>query len=358
MEVCADPLTQPRAVCGDGTTFRFAYRRAEGPSAGLLVYFRGGGGCTDYISCWGRDGQGGAGRRVATLENERSSPELLPVVRRTFGYFDQQDPSALYADFDILYVPYCTGDGGLASREVTFTRPADADPSAPETRTTYFHGLDNRAVVVDFAARTFGTPSRLVIAGSSAGAYASLGAVPDLVAAFPGVADVAYHGEGGVGVGLPNQQTLVQQVVGGHDGQQGRPYVRFVQFSFESDAIQQNFAPPPYTQEPAAFRAELRRLVQARAAAFPDNYRYYLLPGTCHTLALQVALYQEFTRTGAMWRPTMPAVRPNPVLVEDGLPFVEYLRGLDRGSGPFGATHPNVGPDEGVVSGECPLPGG
>jgi hypothetical protein len=54
----------------------------------------------------------------------------------------------------------------------------------------------------------------------------------------------------------------------------------------------------------------------------------------------------------------MPAVRPNPVLVEDGLPFVEYLRGLDRGSGPFGATHPNVGPDEGVVSGECPLPGG
>ena len=68
-----DPRTMPNVVCGDGSPYRMSYRPATGASQGLLLYFRGGGGCSDYVTCWGVDGRGGMGRRVGTMENTRNT---------------------------------------------------------------------------------------------------------------------------------------------------------------------------------------------------------------------------------------------------------------------------------------------
>ena len=352
VEVCA-PADQPRAVCGDGSPYRFSYRRAEGASAGLLVYFRGGGNCTDYVSCWGTDGMGGTGRRVSTLENERSAPEVIPSLGRSMGFFDQVDPTALFADFDIVYASYCSGDGGLQSTEETFARPPEADPSAPASITTYFRGVDNRRVVVAAAAALFPSPARLVVAGSSAGSFAAMGAVPELVGAFAAVEDVTYYGEGGIGVGRSSFDALVEETISAHDGEGGRPLVRFVHFSFDADETQRQYAPPPFTGDPAAFRAELLRVVAAREAAHPRNYRSLVWSGTCHTVGNSVALYQAFENVGGRWAPVMPAVRPNPELVEGDVSLVDAIRDLTRGSGPL--TLDSVTPSE--VGTGCGLPG-
>jgi hypothetical protein len=357
VEVCADRTTHARAVCGDGTPFRFSYRRATGESAGLLVYFRGGGNCTDYVSCWGVDGRGGAGRRVSTLGNTRTAPEVLPELGRTFGVFDRVDVAALFPDFDVLYVSYCSGDGGLASTEETFSRPPEADASAPATITTYFRGIDNRRAALAWAAAEFVAPARVVVWGSSAGAYASLGAVPDIAAAWAAARDVTWWGEGGVGVGRASFDALFSDTLAQFDGEAGRRLVRFVQFSFTSDAMQVSYAPPPFDSE-AAFRAELRRTLEARAARAPRNYRYVAAPGRCHTLALEPALYQAFRRVGMGWQPVVPAARPNPELVFEGLSVVSSMREATRGSGPFDATFPNRSPDWSLASDRCELPRG
>ncbi len=357
VEVCADRISHPRAVCGDGTPFRFSYRRATGTSAGLLVYFRGGGNCTDYISCWGVDGQGGAGRRVGTLTNTRTGPEVLPGVARTFGLFDRVDMAALFPDFDVLYVPYCSGDGGLQSTDETFLRPPEANASAPATITTYFRGIDNRRAVLAWARGQFTAPTRLAVWGSSAGSYASMGAIPDIVAAWPSVADVTWWGEGGVGVGRVSFSALFSDNISQFDGQAGRKLVRFVQFSYASDATQVNYAPPPFNTEPT-FRAELKRVLEERAASFPRNYRAVVVTGRCHTLALEPSLYQAFQRVGMGWQPVTPAVRPNPELVFDAVSLVTVMRQATRGSGPFDASFPTLAPDWTTASARCELPRG
>jgi hypothetical protein len=352
VEVCAS-AEHPRAVCGDGSPYRFSYRPAEGSSAGLLVYFRGGGNCTDYVSCWGTDGMGGTGRRVSTLENERTSPEVLPGLGRTFGFFDRVDPAALFADFDVVYASYCSGDAGLTSTEETFVRPPEASPEAPAEIVTYFRGIDNRRAVIAEALARFPAPARLVVAGSSAGSYAALGAVPELSAAYPDVADVSYFGEGGIGVGRPSYSALFADTLAAHDGAEGRPLVRFLQFSFDLDATQQGYAPPPFTTDADAFRAELFRLVLDREAAHPGHYRSFVATGTCHTVANNPALYQAFARTAGRWAPVMPAVRPNPELVEGGVSLVETLRSFTRGGGPlaFDSVRPAA------TGTDCALPG-
>ncbi len=355
VEVCADPARHPRAVCGDGSPYRFSYRRSRGASAGLLVYFRGGGNCTDYVTCWGVDGQGGAGRTVGTLSNQQTSAEVLPSLMRTFGIFDQVDPTALFADFDILYVPYCSGDGGLQSTEQTFARPPQANPAAPAMITTYFRGIDNRRAVLQWASSQFGSPSRLVVWGSSAGSYSSMAAIPEIVDGWPSARDVTWWGEGGVGVGRPAFGTTVDETVARFDGQAGRRLVRFVQFSYASDAEQVRFAPPPYFGDEPMFRGELRRVLEARAARAPNNYRYVAVPGRCHTLALEPSLYQDFERVGGRWQPVMPVARPNPELVFNSVSLVSLMRLVTRGSGPFDASFSNVAPDWSMASDRCEI---
>ena len=357
LEVCADPSRYPDAVCGDGSPYRFSYRPAQGASQGLLLYFRGGGACNDYVSCWGIDGKGGAGRRVSTLENDvNTAPAVLPVLQSTLGIFFLAEPLNPLRAYDQVHIAYCTGDAGLRDDTEVLARPPEADADAPQSITTHFHGRDNLLFALDRARELFANPHAIVMFGSSAGSHAALSAVPMVDERWPDPqTPLAFYSEGGVGVGLETIDQAVLDTIAAFDGQGGRRLVRFAQFSFISDKTQRSFAPTAW-QDPQAFQAGLKALLEARAAANPGNYRYFALPGTCHTLAQNVALFQQFTNASGSWKPVLPAVRPNPDLAEGGVALTDWLTALVT-SPSFDASLANVAGDFATVATTCPVPG-
>lgn len=353
LEVCVDRARFPEAVCGDGSTFRFSYRPAEVSSEGLLLYFRGGGFCNDYVSCWGRDGRGGDGRRVGTMTNsENTAPSVIPALGRTIGIFDREDPDSPFARFDVVHVSYCTGDTGGGTERIELVRPPDADPSAPASIPTFFHGAYNVAAAIAWVQETFPRPPRLVVYGSSAGSYASSRALPEVLAAYPETAAVTWIGDGGAGVGRASAGDLDALLVR-YDGSTDR-LVRFAQFSFQSDATQIEFLPAGSGGE-AEFRAGLRAIVESRSTAAPDRYRSFAPPGTCHTIAQSVALYRQFTTAGGRLSPVVPEVRPNPDVTLDGVAVTAWLRSIVYGSGPMGADIESHAGDWTTPRLDCPL---
>jgi len=360
VQVCADPASNPDARCGDGSPYRFSYRPATGASQGLLVYFKGGGNCTDYVSCWGKDGRGGEGRRVGTMENtKRTEPYVLPpeAGARTFGFFDRVEAASPFREFDVVYVSYCTGDAGIgAPRVVDLARPPGADPAAPPTIRTYFHGEHNVALAIGFAKKQFPSPKRLAIVGSSAGAYASLKAVPALADAYasPSI-PIAYYGEGGLGVGRAQFIDEGNDIVASHNGASGKPLVRFTQFTHISDATQVDYAPPPYDNA-SAFQTAARSLLEERAAKNPSNYRFFAAEGTCHTVAQTPALYMQFEEVSGKLVPKQPVVKPNPDLTIQGQNLVAWLGSLVTGSGLFDASFLSRAGDWSKIATACKLP--
>lgn len=358
IEVCASPAANPDAVCGDGSPYKFSYRPASGQSKGLLLYFRGGGGCTDYVGCWGLDGQGGEGRRVSTMSNtEFTGPGVHPLLGQTLGVFYLVEPTNPLRQYDQIHIAYCTGDAGLKNEEQVFQKPEGAAPDAPASIKTYFHGQANIAFALDTVLGLFPTPKRLVILGSSAGSWASMASVTGILQRWsdPSI-PVAYYGEGGIGVGSANWNQLVLELLGSLNGTGGNRLVRFAQFSFISDEVQRAFAPPGY-QDSAAFQAEMRSLLEGRAAANPINYRYFAIPGSCHTLAQNPGLFQQFTKASGTWKPVQPAVKPNPDLSVGEVNLLPWLTTLIEGDS-IPESMGNVAGDWEAVSTTCLLPGG
>ncbi len=358
IEVCATPDLYPQAMCGDGSGYKFSYRPAQQESKGLLLYFKGGGSCSDYITCWGVDGLGGAGRRVSTLSNaEMTAPGVLPSLGKTLGIFYRVEATNPLRDYDQVYIAYCTGDVGMKNVEQVLVKPAEADPEAPESIKTYFHGQYNIQFALQQAVELFPTPKRIVIFGSSAGAHASMSAVPQVVQLWSDpTTPIGYYSEGGVGVGAAFLNQSTEGTIGSFTGANGSRLVRFAQFSFISDETQRSFAPLEFQQE-AAFQAELKKLFEARANQFPLNYRYFAIPGTCHTLAYNPGIFQQFTKESGAWKPVSPAVKPNPDLNVGDVNLVTWLTALVETDGwPQGAL--NVAGDWLTISGVCPVPGG
>lgn len=358
IEVCASPSADPDAVCGDGSPYKFSYRPASGQSKGLLLYFRGGGGCSDYVGCWGLDGVGGEGRRVSTMSNtEFTGPGVHPLLGQTLGIFYLVEPTNPLRQYDQVHIAYCTGDAGLKNEEQVFEKPEGAAPDAPASIKTYFHGQANIAFALDTVLGLFPTPKRLVILGSSAGSWASMASVTGILQRYGDASiPVAYYGEGGIGVGSANWNQMVLELLGSLNGTGGNRLVRFAQFSFISDEVQRAFAPLGY-QDPTAFQAEMRSLLEGRAAAHPLNYRYFAIPGSCHTLAQNPGLFQQFTKASGTWKPVQPAVKPNPDLSVGEVNLLPWFTTIIEGDS-ITESMGNVAGDWEAVSTTCLLPGG
>lgn len=192
--------------------------------------------------------------------------------------------------------------------------------------------------------------------GSSAGAYSAMGAVDRVTSTFTAATDFAVVAEGGVGVGRAAFEASATDTIKAYDGTNtGKPLVRFGHVTFSADATQRSFAPPQY-QTPAAFSAEARRIMQARALASAANFRYFVPAGTCHTFLQSPGLYQQFSIDGNMPRPVQPRVSPNPDLLVDDVPYVSWLKGVVTSSDPFERL-PNPASWDATEK-PCPLPGG
>jgi hypothetical protein len=94
------------------------------------------------------------------------------------------------ADWNFVYVPYCTGDEHVGSTTDGTVRPLDVNfdgqPDLPGLQNQQFVGYDNVGRTLEYVARYLGTDyDRVLLTGSSAGGVGALGNFRQVAEAFP-----------------------------------------------------------------------------------------------------------------------------------------------------------------------------
>lgn len=145
------------AVCGDGSQYKFFVNYSE-VSNNLVVAFEPGGACWDYDSCTGQNGIRGA----ANVDGIPDSH--MDVGGRIVPFFQREYDDNFTRDWNMVYVPYCTGDVHVGNAEVVYT-----DPDGQDQITFHHAGHRNTLAVIDWMAEQFETIPRFLATGCSAG---------------------------------------------------------------------------------------------------------------------------------------------------------------------------------------------
>lgn len=320
----------------DGVKSDFSFFYRPGKKEKLAVFFNGGGACWDYTTC------------VASLQSQL--PTYVPAMDASNtpvgagGMFDLSRDDNPFKDWSIVFVPYCTGDIHWGSQDVTYTDPTGQGPAT----TIHHRGFDNFLVVRDWIKRRFterqhggGTSSdvnKLVVTGSSAGAYGASLAFPYLKQTIPGAKGYML---GDAGNGVINDSFYTQALSGTNAVWAVRKNLptwvpgidnvldvgaygflpayystlahyygkdRFAQYTTNWDAVQALFYNiMENTQNPAewvnltpeVFGTWNYLMTQyTSATAGNSNYRYFVEPGCNHTLMRDPEFYSSTSAGG------------------------------------------------------------
>ncbi|MFT3698995.1 MAG: pectin acetylesterase-family hydrolase [Kofleriaceae bacterium] len=152
--------------CASGTATGIGINPHAG-ATDVVIYFEGGGACTDADSCWGATPKANnlAGYDATTFE--AAQQRKYPLLNRALA----GNP---FKDKNLVYIPYCTGDmhGGAT----------DVDLG---TMHTYFWGAKDLDLFLARLAPTFPTAQHIWSYGTSAGGFGSFLAYSHVTAAFP-----------------------------------------------------------------------------------------------------------------------------------------------------------------------------
>ena len=292
------------------STYAFFYR--PGPADGLVVFFNGGGACWDAATCSkprlagdkaffsGKDDQDMVGVYKA---------ELLPGdgPARMGGLLDRTNANNPVRDWSVLFVPYCTGDVHSGSNTARYLMPGTGQPFTIEHR-----GWDNMQVILPWLRANARRPSRLLVSGSSAGAYGAATHFTALRELYP-QARAVYLGDSGQGVTTPAFErlrnkhwnyTLPASVFGPRAQETPDaevvaklaahfPKDRFAQFTTIQDATQTAFYAQmgPDGQACNAWTNTMLRELSSRQTA--PNFRSYVAQGNTHTILRAPLFYSE-----------------------------------------------------------------
>jgi Pectinacetylesterase len=162
----------PGTYCSDGSQYRFWYYDAPG-SNNLLISFEGGGACWDYPSCSGALGILGAAHPngiPADYITQFEPQYVSPIVNGADpGIPGRPKKSIATAGWDVVYMPYCTGDVHIGNNVVTYTDPTGANPPI-----VFRHvGFNNTVAALNFLHTRFPSINKLLVTGFSAGGVAS-----------------------------------------------------------------------------------------------------------------------------------------------------------------------------------------
>jgi hypothetical protein len=154
-------IEPPGVVCGNNSQYKF-FANFSAKSDNLVVVFEPGGACWDYDSCTGKNGIRGAANRDGLPDDHWV---LAPFISPFLSRFDETSPSR---DWNMVYVPYCTGDVHTGNRVATYTRTGNPDVT--------FHHDGHAAVaqVVEWLDQSFTHVPKLLVTGCSAGGVGSL----------------------------------------------------------------------------------------------------------------------------------------------------------------------------------------
>ncbi len=162
----------PDTLCGDGSQYKF-YVYDSPTSNNLLLYFEGGGACWDYPSCSGQAGILGAAHPNGIPDNYIADFQpryVSPLVNGADpGLPLRPKKDIATKGYDVVYMPYCTGDVHVGNNVVTYTDPAGVNPPI-----TWRHvGYNNTRKALDYLHTRFPTVGKLLVSGFSAGGTAT-----------------------------------------------------------------------------------------------------------------------------------------------------------------------------------------
>jgi hypothetical protein len=162
----------PGAICGNGSQYRF-YVYDSPTSTNLLLYFEGGGACWDYATCSGQAGLLGAAHPNGIPNDyihEFQPQYVSPLVNGADpGIPLRPKKDIATKGYDVVYMPYCTGDVHVGNNVVTYFDPAGQQPPI-----TWRHvGYNNTRLALDYLATRFPNVAKLLVSGFSAGGTAS-----------------------------------------------------------------------------------------------------------------------------------------------------------------------------------------
>jgi pectinacetylesterase len=278
-------------LCIDGSEFTMA-TRDQGTDE-LLIFLQGGG------ACW-------PGLNACTESLDKGIPKI--------GVLDPDQANNPLASRSTVYIPYC--DGGLHGSDKDHDSDADGRPDR------FQRGLHNLSASLDVAVRTFPSPSRIVLAGSSAGGFGTITALPLVRQLYPDVPIVAIN-DSGLGILRPDEPEFARQrfedwnltafipasceTCIGEDGH----ITDYHKWQLEQD---NNFTlgMMSYTRDAVisvtftraggeVFEQELVPELEDLEAAFPTRVRSFVVDGSSHTFLLGSLETTSGTVTVADW---------------------------------------------------------
>ncbi len=260
-------------MCMRGDYFRAS--RRDGESDNLLIFLQGGGACWSEFC-------------LAVT----AAPEGVPASADILNPGLEVNP---VRDWDVVYVPYC--DGSMFAGDMDHT---------DETPARYHRGLQNLSAALDIAAEHYPNPPRVMLGGSSAGAYGSLLGVMLVRHIYPD-AEILLVNDSGPGLGLDGDDNFLATLLdefniarfipgdcedcldNGHIiGLLGwimdrDPNLKVSFFASWYDGVIANiFLKIP----PADYRDSLRRETDRMQQRFPQRFRRFIVDGAVHTTLL------------------------------------------------------------------------
>lgn len=150
-------------MCMYDTEYSFFVRPAPQPTQKLMIYFQGGGACWDGFTC------GAIGQFASRYE----VPDIAGVGELIggSGFFDYENPDNPVADYNAVFVPYCTGDVHGGDAVVTFDVPSEQLGVDFDEITVHFNGYNNSQAVLNWVYDNFAEPEQVFVTGCSAGGY-------------------------------------------------------------------------------------------------------------------------------------------------------------------------------------------
>ena len=152
----------PGAVCSNGSQYKFFVNFSE-TSKNLLIYLEPGGACWDFETCSGKASLGAANPNGIPDSHMEKWGVLSPILDRSV----EDNPAR---DWNLVFIPYCTGDVHTGNKVMTYE-----DPEGVEPPLTYRHnGHDNVTRTIDYLSQQFPELGRMMVTGCSAGGAGSI----------------------------------------------------------------------------------------------------------------------------------------------------------------------------------------
>lgn len=162
----------PGTICGNGSQYKFWYH--DSPSSNnLVILFEGGGACWDYETCSGQAGVLGAANPNGLPDDyitQFKAEYVSPIVNGADPGIPLRAKNPIATNgWDVVYMPYCTGDVHVGNNVVTYTDPTGQNPPL-----TWRHaGFHNTRQAMQYLATRFPNVNKLLVTGFSAGGVAS-----------------------------------------------------------------------------------------------------------------------------------------------------------------------------------------